>query len=232
VPNQLLQVSDLSGLSYIGSAAHGTDKILVRAFNGAWSSWTEADITDQGNSAHVIGAGATMELAGSYSGQVTFAAAAGTLKIDHSSSFSGKIGGQLAIGDVIDLVDITAGASAKISYSGNNSPGTLTVSDGTHTASIALLGNYSLASFTASSDGNGGTSVVDPPLAGGIGLYVAADPAGSQSGLNQQVALFRQSLASFAPSEGSGESPTSPALAIDSSLLSSMAPPVPNQQHA
>ena len=56
------------------------------------------------------------------------------------------------------------GAGATIAYSGNNSPGTLTVSDGTHTASIALLGNYSLANFTASSDGHGGTSVIDPPL--------------------------------------------------------------------
>ena len=65
---------------------------------------------------------------------------------------------------MIDLADVTAGANATIAYSGNNSPGTLTVSDGTHTASIALLGNYSLANFTASSDGHGGTSVIDPPL--------------------------------------------------------------------
>ena len=37
------------------------------------------------------------------------------------------------------------------------------MSDGTHTASIALKGNYSLANFTVSSDGHGGTNVVDPP---------------------------------------------------------------------
>ena len=71
---------------------------------------------------------------------------------------------RLAIGDVIDLADISAGASATIGYTGNNSPGMLTVSDGTHTATIALLGNFSLANFIASSDGHGGTSVVDPPL--------------------------------------------------------------------
>ena len=129
-------------------------------------------------------------------------------------------------------------------------------SDGTHTASIALLGNYSLANFTASSDGHGGTSVVDPPLTGGSvlyvaadpagaqsglnqqpltggsGLYIAADPAGSQSGLNQQMALFRQSLASFAPSEGGGDNPTSPVLPNDSGQLSGLAQPVANQQHA
>src|SRR4029077_1948201 len=45
-----------------------------------------------------------------------------------------------------------------------NAGGTLTVSDGTHTAKITLLGDYSLSTFTPSSDGHGGTSVVDPPF--------------------------------------------------------------------
>ena len=134
----------------------------------------------------LIGAGASVELTGAYSGTITFASASGTLTIDHSANFSGTIAGQLATGDVIDLADVTAGASASIAYSGNNSPGTLTVSDGTHTASIAMLGNYSLANFTASSDGHGGTSVVDPPLyqadsgffnaANGSGIHTAAMP--------------------------------------------------------
>ena len=106
----------------------------------------------------IIDAGATLELAHAYSGTISFAGATGTLIIDHSSSFSGTITGQLAIGDIIDLADITGGANVTISYSGNNSPGTLTVSDGTHTANIALDGNYSLANFTAYSDGHGGTS--------------------------------------------------------------------------
>ena len=79
----------------------------------------------------MIAPGATVELSSAYSGDVSFAGDTGTLKIDNSSSFTGTITGQLAIGDVIDLADITAGADAKISYTGNNSPGTLTVSDGT-----------------------------------------------------------------------------------------------------
>ncbi len=136
----------------------------------------------------VIAPGATVELSSAYSGDVSFAGDTGTLKIDNSSSFTGTITGQLAIGDVIDLADITAGADAKISYTGNNSPGTLTVSDGTHTASIALTGNYSLANFTASSDGKGGTNVVDPPITtvGGFpldanGLPIIAPQANSGS---------------------------------------------------
>ena len=48
----------------------------------------------------------------------------------------------------------------------------LTVTDGTHTANIALLGNYLASTFVASSDGHGGTLVVDPP--GGQTNFLAA----------------------------------------------------------
>jgi large repetitive protein len=94
---------------------------------------------------------------------VTFAGTTGTLKIDTSADFTGTIGGQIASGNLIDLVDITAGANATVAYSGNNSPGTLSVSDGTHSANITLLGNYMASSFVASSDGHGGTLITDPP---------------------------------------------------------------------
>ncbi len=62
----------------------------------------------------LVGDGASVELIRAYSGTITFAGATGTLKIDHSASFNGTISGQLAIGDVIDLADITAGAGADV----------------------------------------------------------------------------------------------------------------------
>ena len=37
------------------------------------------------------------------------------------------------------------------------------MTDGAHTANIALLGKYLASTFVASSDGHGGTSVSDPP---------------------------------------------------------------------
>ena len=185
----------------------------------------------------VIGAGASVEITGAYSGTITFAGSSGTLTIDNSASFSGKIAGQLAIGDVIDLADITAGANATIGYSGNNSPGTLTLSDGTNTASIALLGNYSLANFTASNDGHGGTSVVDPPLPTGQSGNMpsenqAMDPV--ESALNQQLALWSQHMASAFPSSAfsnGGPSLVSPSEFGDGQL-SQLARPVANQQPA
>ena len=36
------------------------------------------------------------------------------------------------------------------------------MTDGTHTANIALLGNYLASTFVPSSDGHGGTSIVNP----------------------------------------------------------------------
>ena len=218
--DQPVTVTSLSGLSYTGSATPGTDIVFLKAYDGVWSGWTPALLTD---TPPAIAPGATLELASAYSGTLSFAAPTGMLKIDNSASFSGKIAGQLAIEDVIDLTDITAGASATIGYSGNNSPGTLTVSDGTHTASIALLGNYSLANFTALSDGHGGTSVIDPPI------VLAQDPVG---GLSQQMALLSQSLASFAPSDGAGSGRSDAPLAYNSSQLANLGLPVPSQHHA
>jgi FG-GAP-like repeat/RTX calcium-binding nonapeptide repeat (4 copies) len=122
----------------------------------------------------IVGVGETLELTGAHSGAIIFAGPTGTLQLDHSSTFGVTISGQLAIGDVIDLVDITAGAGATIGYTGNHSAGTLTVGDGTETATITLTGNYSLANFIASSDGRGGTLLVDPPIGDAASMPEAA----------------------------------------------------------
>ena len=43
-----MTLSSLSGLDYIGSATAGTDRILLRAYDGTWSNWAVATITDPG----------------------------------------------------------------------------------------------------------------------------------------------------------------------------------------
>ena len=67
--------------------------------------------------------------------------------------------------DKIDFADISPATVQQPTFSGNASGGTLTVTDGTHTANVALLGNYLASTFVPSSDGHGGTSVVDQPSA-------------------------------------------------------------------
>ena len=61
----------------------------------------------------------------------------------------------------IDLPNIAFGAKTTLAYSENaaGTGGTLTVSDGRHAASIALLGDYIAGSFVLGADGHGGTVV-------------------------------------------------------------------------
>ena len=69
--------------------------------------------------------------------------------------------------DEIDLAGVAFGSGTTLGYSGNTLSGTLTVSDGTHTAKLALLGQYVVGNFTMESDGHGGTLINDPPVDSG-----------------------------------------------------------------
>ena len=66
-------------------------------------------------------------------------------------------------GDRLDLVDIAFGSDVTLAYQANSdgTGGTLSVADGTHTADIALLGQYTAGSFVMSADGFGGTLIHD-----------------------------------------------------------------------
>ena len=141
-------------------AGTGTDTLWVRVSDGPqWSAWSNGfTISDPPS----IGAGETLELPSAYSGTIAFAASTGTLKLDNSASFTGTVAG-LTGQDTIDFADINFANAQQPSFSGNASGGTLAVTDGTHTANIALLGNYIASTFVASSNGHGGTAVVDPP---------------------------------------------------------------------
>ncbi len=63
--------------------------------------------------------------------------------------------------DGIDLTNVVFGGGTTLGFSedASNTFGTLTVSDGTRSASIILLGQYTAASFQKVSDGGTGTLV-------------------------------------------------------------------------
>ena len=87
--------------------------------------------------------------------------------MDASSQFTGTIAGLNSSEpfNKIDLADIAFGSNTTVTYLASSADtGTLTVSDGTNTANIAILGQYSPADFHIASDGHGGTTVVDPVL--------------------------------------------------------------------
>ena len=105
--------------------------------------------------------GATVEIAGASAQEVMFAGTTGTLILDNVQAFTGKIHG-LSGSDALDLTSFSYGANTTATFLGNATGGTLTITNGTQTASIFLQGNYLSSSWTLSSDGHGGTLVVDP----------------------------------------------------------------------
>jgi hypothetical protein len=103
---------------------------------------------------------------------VTFTGTTGVLELANSQHFTGTVSGFSKTGTTsLDLRDITyVLGTTKESYSGNTTSGILTVTSGAEVANITLEGNYTTSTFTLSSDGSGGTTVVDPtaPAAGHI----------------------------------------------------------------
>ena len=97
----------------------------------------------------------------SFEQNVLFFGGAGSLELAQSQAYSGTIRGFSSGGGTsLDLRDAGFVSAGEASFSGTFTRGVLTVSDGTHTARINLIGDDASASFVASSDGAGGTLVV------------------------------------------------------------------------
>lgn len=95
-------------------------------------------------------------------GTITFAGS-GALVLYDSDSFSGTIAGLSDASETIHLRDMNF-ASVSHSYANSGTSGTLTVSDGSgDIATLALIGQYTAASFQFAADSNGGTYLWDPP---------------------------------------------------------------------
>jgi len=98
---------------------------------------------------------ARVEIGGSFSENITLGADAHTtLVVDHAAEFTGTIAG-LDSDDALQFGDISA-QNASFGYTENaaGTGGTLTVTDGTHTASIGLTGDYSADDFHLGGDGS------------------------------------------------------------------------------
>jgi hypothetical protein len=135
-----------------------TDTLYARLQlnDGTLTAWQQFTVTDPVTVAN----GATLELTQAYAGQAIFAGNSGTLQLDQSTGFSGTVSG-LGGQDQLDLRDIGFGATTTVGFAANssNTGGTLSVSDGTHVAQIALLGQYMANSLVTASDGHGGTAI-------------------------------------------------------------------------
>ena len=109
-----------------------------------------------------------------FSQNVAFTGTSGQLVLADSQAYAGTISGfSLVGGTSLDLEDIGFVSPTEALFSGTASGGTLTVSDGIHTAKITLAGDYLSSTFIASSDGSGGTVVVDPQATAFAGAMAA-----------------------------------------------------------
>ena len=144
--------------------------------------------------------GATLSLAVSFSQNVTFTGNGGVLDLAQSQGYAGTIAGfSTSGGTTLDLGDIGfASGTTTAAYSGSSTGGTLTVTDGTHTSHIALLGDFTHSTFTVSGDGHGGTAVIDPA----VGPHAAfADRSALQSFATAMAGLGAKSAAASSLSE-------------------------------
>src|SRR5215831_6518941 len=141
--------------------------------------------------------GGTLEVAsgGLTSGQLTFgqSSAGSTLVLDAGASLNALVAGfgtfEPGYGfgvkpDEIDMQGIAFGttkkSAARVSFTeaASNLSGTLTVTDGVHTTSIQLLGQYTASEFATASDGNGGTLIT----------YTSATQPGGHLGHSNTIA--------------------------------------------
>ena len=114
-----------------------------------------------GNAPADIGNNTVLEINTPDSGKVTFTGTNGALWLDQPSTFTGRVSG-FGAQNAIDLPGIAFDGQTTLGYSpnANNAGGTLSVTNGTQSAQIALLGNYIASSFAVVGDSHGGTSVV------------------------------------------------------------------------
>jgi VCBS repeat-containing protein len=175
----ILTVSDSQNHQSVALTSEGNYSTV--AFNVTGDGHGGSDIVDSPvvNPVTITSAG-SIEITGPAASveDVTFLGSTGSLTLDNPSSFTGTVSGftgdgTLAGSDHIDLIGIDY-YSNSFTESYNATNDTVSVSDGTNSATLHFNGVYQAANFSFTSDGNGGTIVYDPPVAVGAGSAFGA----------------------------------------------------------
>jgi autotransporter passenger strand-loop-strand repeat protein len=160
-----------SGGTTTGTALNGGSEMVSAAgvtLSAHVNSGGFEMVASGGTASAAIISGGTLDVmsgASIGSGPVTFAVSGGgTLQLDSSLTFSGLVAG-FGQPDLLYLKDLSfVSASTSATWTQSGTSGTLAVTNGTQTADILLLGQYSTANFHVSSSTAGGTIVTDPPV--------------------------------------------------------------------
>ena len=155
-------ISDIANV--LLSPASTVYDFTANALSGLTLDDTSAKTADA-----LIAGGVGQILTGGGAGKITFTGAtAGDDTFKNTAAlFNGDtVAGFGNNGDVLDLADVNFPALQPLGYVQNNaSSGTLTVSDGTHTAAITLFGQFIAADFQPAFDGGTGTDIIYQPPA-------------------------------------------------------------------
>nr|WP_162093067.1 AIDA repeat-containing protein [Bradyrhizobium sp. ORS 278] len=195
-------LSIAAGATASGTVVSNAGQIVVRgtASGSTISSGGAEVVTSGGTLSSAVVAGGMLEVMSGGSASGITLSSGGTLKLDTSVSYGATISG-FGLPDHLDLADISFGSSTTLSFAeaANNQSGTLTVSDGVHTAHLVLAGQYTTSRFTMASDGQGGTLVSDPPAEPAI----ASDEQHSSDAATQDAFVDLQKLLGFTDDWGS-----------------------------
>ena len=140
--------------------------------NGTLTDWQQFTVKDP----ITIAAGATVEISSAYAGAVSFAGDTGTLAARQLRELRRNCRRDDRQRHHGELVDIDPSKVQTPSYNGDASGGTLSVSDGAHSANIALLGNYLASTFTAASDSHAAPPSLTSAVLGGVQPLVPSRP--------------------------------------------------------
>jgi hypothetical protein len=139
--------------------------------------------------------GGTLDFASTFSQNVAFSGATGVLELAHSLAYRKSISGFSKTGGTkLDLLDIALGSGTKATFSGTSTSGVLSVTDGTHTARIKLVGDYQSSTFTVATDNHGGVLVTDPSRPSAASAFASA-MAGMASPATSVAELATSALA-------------------------------------
>jgi hypothetical protein len=172
----LIDAVGTGGLTIVSAVANAG-----RLYAQASTLTVEGAVTGSGHG-QVLKGTLKFTAASVFNQNVIFAAGAtGALELAHGQTYTGRVSGFSKTGATrLDLDDIAfASGTTKATYSGTTTGGVLTVTDGTHTAHIKFAGDYTTSGWTLSSDGHGGTKIVDPPAASVARLVAAASSFGA-----------------------------------------------------
>ena len=157
-------VTNPAGILQIDTIPPKVTKVTTSPTSGGVTTGRAATISlAMSEKVIVSGAPTLVDLAGN-SANLPGGEADTKLSINTTGTSTGPSGGNFGQGSLLDLMDIAFGSNTTLGYAANSGNTGGTLSDGTHTANIALLGQYMAGSFVTSADGFGGI-IHDPPPA-------------------------------------------------------------------